>query len=115
MTTVLQSAGVAGVNSGLKPLCNSVPMKLSHACNWARATVLLAGASFLSGTWSAMYCTMGRAFCQSRAIVEFEQGHIAQRFDAVVVGAVQQPVGLGGDLHLLELEAGFVQGDVHRE
>jgi hypothetical protein len=57
----------------------------------------------------------GRAFAQARAVVEFEHRHVAQRVDAVVVGAVLQLVALGAGQHGFEGDACFVQRDVGRE
>ena len=54
----------------------------------------------------------GRTFGQAGTVVQLQQGDVAQRVDGVVVGAVFQLVGLGGRQQVLELQAGFVQGDV---
>ncbi|MNT13152.1 hypothetical protein D3C72_1481110 [compost metagenome] len=57
----------------------------------------------------------GRAFAQAGAVVELEHRHVAQRVDAVVVGAVLQLVALGAGQHGLEGDARFVQRDVGGE
>jgi hypothetical protein len=57
----------------------------------------------------------GRAFAQARAVVQLEHRHVAQRVDAVVVGAVLQLVRLGAGQDRFEGQAGFAQRDVGRQ
>src|SRR2546425_554852 len=57
----------------------------------------------------------GRAFMQRVAVVEHEEGNIAQRVDAVVVRAVLQLVRLGAGQDRLVGQACLVQDDVGRQ
>ena len=73
--------------------------------------------------WSQIFgrCEVGDAlnnggtFVQAAAIIELQQGYIAQRVDGVVVSAVFQFVGFGGSGNGLKFKSGFVLGDVGRE
>jgi len=53
-----------------------------------------------------------RTLAQARAVVEFEHRDVAERVDAVVVGAVLELVAFGAGQHGFESQAGLAQRDV---
>ncbi|MNV60823.1 hypothetical protein D3C71_1533000 [compost metagenome] len=57
----------------------------------------------------------GRAFAQALAVVQLQHGHVTQRIDGVVVGAILQLVTLGAGQHGGVGQTGLLQGDVGRQ